>query len=332
MEKNFDLFLQQIISRSKSKEQIEEDKLELKSEWYKFDSSTNKNIVISEFLKDIVSIANTPGLDGYLIIGINEKNGDIKNSPFSESGLKDITYLKNIIVKNVDRPIDFEYKDYRILYENQEYIIGLFIIPPSLDKPHVIRHYVSKNGYERENYIPIRKTTRVFPATRSDIDFMYYDRKNIEPEYALELKTYNPKIDFNSFSSGSSLTAKLQVCFLNFGRKPIAIVNSELLINKIEQNKNTISLPLVFNLIRYEDTVISKRPTNIRERYIVVPSNNIVTLYLHYRLEKNLKQYEAQEINSLLRTSLKFSFNITAKDIDNRDYFSEDFTCIYKSP
>ncbi len=316
---NLKNFLAHIISRLKDDGQIEESKLELKSKWYDFNSKTDK----SEFLKDIVALANTPGLEGYLIIGIDEKSGNLYNSLFKDSGLNDIVDLHNLLIKSVDRPFDFQFKEIELVYQNERKTLSIFTIPPSINKPHVIKYYLSKKNKEIQNFIPIRKSTGIFPANRSDIDFMYYDRKNIEPEYAIEIKSYNPQVGFNSFSTGP-FRANLQLCFQNYGRKPVAIVRSQLIIAPIPDQE--INEEVVFRLYSYRDMIIQKIDSTIQHRYITIPSNQIETLLVTYLCEKDMKQHEMQELNTKIKGSKEYSFIIKAYDIEGNIYSSKKFS------
>ena len=125
----------------------------MKSEWYDFTENENRKKIESEFSKDLTVIANTPGPTGHLIIGINEKTGDLKNSPFSDSGLRDISDLHKIIVKCVDRQFDFEYSEINYEEDSQPVIIGIFIIPPSIDD---LKNRLKKRRTESEKQISIR--------------------------------------------------------------------------------------------------------------------------------------------------------------------------------
>ncbi|MCL4517188.1 MAG: hypothetical protein M1379_16650 [Firmicutes bacterium] len=61
---------------------------------------------------------------------------------------------------------------------------------------------------------------------------MYYDRKNIEPDYALDILAYSPRVAFNK-SVNNQIVMKVQLVLQNYGRKPIGIVSS---ILQIRQN------------------------------------------------------------------------------------------------
>jgi len=311
-------FLMHIISRLEDNEQIEETKLELKSKWYDFKSKVGE----SEFLKDIVALANTPGLGGYLIIGIDEKSGKLHDSRFKGSGLRDAVDLRNLLIKSVDRPFDFQSKEIELVSQNERKILSVFTIPPSINKPHVIKHYLSKKNNVIQNFIPIRKSTGIFPANRSDLDFMYYDRKNIEPEYAIEIKSYDPRVAFNSFS-GSFFNANLQICFQNYGRKPIAIVWSQLIIDPIPEQG--INEEIIFRLYSYRDMITQKTASTLQHRYIIIPANQIETFSVTYLCEKDMKQHEMQELNEKIRSSESYQFIIKAQDIEGNSYSSEKF-------
>ena len=302
--------INQIVIRLSNGEQVEENKIELKREWYKFYDKDDRKKAESEFLKDISAIANTPGPTGYLLIGIDEKTVKLTNSPFSECGLKDESDLYKLVVKSVDKPIEFELSE--ITYKNgrDSFIISVMIVPPSLDKPHIISKYYSKNGQEIQNYIPVKKLTGVFPASRSDLEFMYYDRKNIEPEFALEILLYKPKLLINS--SYNEINIDFQLCFQNYGRKPITIVDIKINIDEIE----FVNLPdsFILKLNRYYlDYSTKSSEYYIASRYIIVPSNEVITIYGQFKAKHSEKV--CRDLRDIL-SSKKGNFKITIEAID----------------
>ena len=309
--------IEQIILRTQNNEQVEEPKIELKREWYDFGHLEDKKAVESEFLKGIVALANTPGTQGFLIIGIDEKNGRITNSPFKQSGLNDVTELYNLVVKSVDLPIEFEFREVKVSSSISQDIFSVIVIPPSLAKPHVIGRYITRKGGEIQNYIPIRKSTGVFPANRSDIEFMYYDRKNIDPEYALEIKTYKARSGFSTFEFG--IQFDVQLCFHSFGRKPIAIADSKLTIHPTAENK--LNQDLEFSLYTYRDSTSNTSPYyTLATKFLVVPSNHVQTAFVNYRF--SCKQLKVNEIAENLRSSDQTSFTIKVSDVNGKIYSS----------
>ncbi len=311
-------YINHLILRVRNSEQVEENKIELKSEWYNFLDTVNKKQVESEFLKDLVAIANTTGPTGYLIIGINEKTGELKNSPFSECGFNEISYLQKLVVKSVDKPVDFEYVELSIEDNSEIFIIGVFIIPPSLDKPHVISYYLTKKGKEIINFIPVKKATGIHPANRSDIELMYYDRKNIEPEYALEIKSYKPQLVINA--SQNKVKIEFQVCFQNYGRKPITIV--EVLLHISEIKREGLPDTLQLKLVKYNLNFSSRSEEfYLPSKFLIVPSNSVETVYCHFHTY--FPESKSGELVGYLRaTSNNYLLNIEATDLNEKKYNS----------
>jgi hypothetical protein len=305
-----------IIARIKNKEQVEDNRIELKREWYKFKDPTLGRNEESEFLKDIVAIANTPGPEGYLIIGIDEKSGEVYDSPFSKSGFKNFEDLSYFVVKNVDLPFKFDINEIEHIEEDTKKIISFLTIPPSLDKPHVIKLFKSEKQ-EIQNYIPVRKGNCVWPASRSDIEFMYWDRKNIEPEYELDFLIYKSSWDIGD-AERKKIIVSLPIAFRNYGRKPIAITNSTLkiILNDIKDNPTELVCDLDFYSLKIGDI-----PNDcLKEKPIIIPSNQIVVCdcYFYYNdFSKDLKDRLSKMNN--------FSYNITAEDVLGNKYTSKVF-------
>lgn len=162
----------------------ESPKIDFKSKWYNLKEGSE----IQEFLKDTTSIVNTVGLDGYLIIGFNDKTKELRSCSFAESGLRDTSDLPGIIIKKCSDLFELNYYE----FEFERNTIGIIHLPPCLNKPIFIKNWkkYDKNGsikYELDHRVFVRKGTSTFPASKYDFELMYYDRKNIEPDYSYSL-------------------------------------------------------------------------------------------------------------------------------------------------
>ncbi|MDD8018872.1 MAG: ATP-binding protein [Bacteroidota bacterium] len=303
--------------RLKNGEQVEESKLELKRQWPHFKSTSKDSLKViqSEFLKDLVALANKPGPEGYLVFGIDGKTGEVFDSQFKQSGLKDIVELRQLVVKYVDLPVDFELIELQMIGKT----ISVLIVPPSVNKPHFITHYVTSKGIQIDNFIPIRKTTAVFPATRSDVELMYYDRKNVEPEYALNIFTYNPHISVNG--SQGVISVDFQMVFENYGRKPIVIVKSTMTIDAAPEAG--IPRDVVLSLTRYSEHSVQDRESFLSNRFLTVPSNQVATLMVKY--QDNIADDQLRPI----REHGNFLFSIIVQDSHGNKYHSKKFTRVY---
>jgi hypothetical protein len=193
----------------------ENPKLDFKTKWY----NLNDELEINEFIKDTSSIANTPGLDGFIIIGFNEKSKSFNDSKFSDCGLLDSNELPGIIIKRVDRAYNITNYDIEINGNK----ISVIYIPPSFDKPHVIRKYKSRSGKEEDQRVFIKNgsTTRI--ATKYDYDFISYDRKNNLPEYSIHISSAVLSYYFNRMSESGLIETTLNLTIENNGLRPIAI-------------------------------------------------------------------------------------------------------------
>lgn len=196
----------------------EDPKFDFKRKWYDL---TKKN-EINEFLKDTTSIANTVGLDGFIIIGFDEKTSKYYPAKFSDCNLRDSNELNGLIIKRVDRL--FQISNYDIEIDNNQ--LSILHIPPSFDKPHVIRNYIYKNGKEEVHRIWVRHGTTTRIATKYDIDFMNYDKKNLIPEYLIYMSSSLMGYIANLYPSNtgeSKIRLKLNLNFENAGHRPVAI-------------------------------------------------------------------------------------------------------------
>ncbi|SIO53673.1 AlbA family DNA-binding domain-containing protein [Chitinophaga niabensis] len=222
----------QLIQQSLSGLEAENPKVDFKEKWYDLKDKRG----ISEFIKDTSAIANTFGLEGLIIIGYDDKTKTFTDASFSHCGLRDSADLYSLIVRHVSDAFEINY--YETEYEKN--ILGVLHIPPSLHKPHLIRNYQTfdKNGLiksEVEQRIFVRKNTGTFPATKYDLELMYYDRKNIIPEYELHV-TIDLKIPdigpSRHLQNGKyhciGVTASINFTFENTGRRPLSFKFLEL--------------------------------------------------------------------------------------------------------
>jgi predicted HTH transcriptional regulator len=102
-------------------------KVDHKRDQYLLDNENSK----SEFIKDIVCIANAPGDDGYILLGVKSDKG----KPREVVGISihyDSSDLEAIVNGVIDPPIQFEY--YPLNYKDAE--CALLHIPKSKAKPH----------------------------------------------------------------------------------------------------------------------------------------------------------------------------------------------------
>lgn len=256
-------------------------KTELKGTWYNLDRSQNGTeykINVSKFLKAITSLANTYGLSGYLVIGIDEKTGAITNSPFINSGLKDRTELYGLVVKNVDKPITYENHEIETDIDGTKKTITVIVVPPSLDKPHVIGNYVTK-GQEIQNFIPVKKDTGTFAASRTDIDLMYYDNKNIIPEYAVSIKTFKGS-EIMIQPAGASVSIDFPVIFENYGRKPVILIKCDFFVDEVDGQEQEPMLK--FELGAYSLSDNSNTRSEVKRRPIIIPNGAAIVYTCHF--------------------------------------------------
>lgn len=212
------------ISQSIGGLEVENSKIDFKAIWY--DLTEPKGI--NEFVKDTSAIANSFGPDGMLIFGYDDKKRQLYNCTFKESGLKDSSQLPDLINKRVDRLFHFNLIEGEVLGYN----ISIIHIPPSMDKPHVIRNYKTfdKTTLEiksnEDHKIFIRRGSSTYPASKSDLELMYYDRKNIQSDY--EILATSPRDSFSFMLIGMTndqyfIRAKMNIIMENVGRRPVSI-------------------------------------------------------------------------------------------------------------
>lgn len=104
--------------------QSELKKVDFKEKQYRLDNDLLK----SKFIKDILCMANTPGGDGYILLGV--RNSDRK--VVGVTSHHDSAMLESLVGSVVEEPIDLEY--YQIKCESED--CALLHIPVSNARPH----------------------------------------------------------------------------------------------------------------------------------------------------------------------------------------------------
>jgi len=207
-----------LIEKSIEGSDLEDENVEFKRKWY--DLKCEKEI--NEFLKDTTAIVNRVGLTGYLIIGFDDREKKLYEAKFSDCNLKDKNELFGLINKRVDRVFDFDVHE--ITIENR--IISVIELPPSIDKPHVIRCYKTfdkkGNVLEYPNRIFVRKGTTNRVASKYDLELIYAYRDKIRPEYKLMAYYRTDNMKFSVYRE-TIICLDIQILIENLGIRTAAI-------------------------------------------------------------------------------------------------------------
>jgi hypothetical protein len=102
-------------------------KTDFKRDQYRLESEFLK----SKFVKDILCMANAPGGDGYIVLGVKSEKGKPKEV-IGISGHHDSADLAGIVNGVIEAPIQFEY--HAIKYKGRE--CAIIHIPGSIGRPH----------------------------------------------------------------------------------------------------------------------------------------------------------------------------------------------------
>lgn len=199
---------------------VENPKVDFKREWYDLSDSDG----INEFLKDTTAIANTVGLDGFIIIGFDLKTKQFHSALFSNSNLKDSSFIPDMIIKRCSNLFDLN--TYDIDFQGNR--LSIIHMPPTLEKPIFITNYQkdkTKAGIPHRVFV--RKNSTAREASKYDIEMMFYDRKNLQPEIDLEVN-----LEYLSFVlyNQERLYCATELYFENNGRKSIPVIDINMCI------------------------------------------------------------------------------------------------------
>lgn len=222
----------ELLSHSLEGFEVESPKIDFKRNWY----DLSKKRGVNEFVKDTSAIANTIGLDGFIIIGYDDKEKEFFNTKFSESKISDSARIPDMIIKKCSE--GFTVNTYDFKFKNHE--LSVIHIPPVLYKPIVILEY---QKYDKNDQLKNREYQRVFVrknsrndyATKNDFELMYYDRKNIQADFdyfidIIDFKTETTNIWRNSKKTELHNLISIQFLIENLGRRNLAIKKSYILV------------------------------------------------------------------------------------------------------
>jgi hypothetical protein len=315
-------------------EDNERTKLEVKQKWY--DLSGAKKRDIEEFCKDLTAMANAPGPEGYIIIGIDEKNGKFSDAPFRNSNLKDLSELQNLVVSRIRNPLQFDLEQVNL--DKEKVTISIIKVPRSISKPHMMKIYRKYNAAndelekEIEEYTPIRHGARIFTANHFDFELMFLDRQNIIPDYNLSFIPIHEKFAYNLKTEKGDIYLTLTIRFLiqNTGRNPIAITSARLILDSISPN-----LSHTKNSFEWFGKVWVLMQPNVTQQFnyilpfhpIIIPYNDILQLRIEF-WSKDLHSPNSSDPRlTTWRNELdnmnKFNYTISIGTSNNKTFTSD---------
>lgn len=284
---------------------VENPKLELKRQWWNLNEDDGKN----EFLKDVTAIANTPGGDGYIIIGIDNQ-GALYNSTIP----MDTSRIRGILCRNVQEAFNLEIYEEEI--EGSQ--ISIIEIPRSLNKPHIIKEYRKANQVNKM-YIPIRKGTSVNSADKYDLDIMYLERNNhIILDYDLSLKVTHSVIVNISGGTDIGYETKIEIpaMIINNGKNVNSIMSGKLIVEECDNSELTGS---EFNLEGLTHEMVKHYIKYTH--YLPLRSNDISIIHLVFGFSRDMHE---RLFNRRKEMIIKFILEI--QDIAGRNYCTEAFS------
>jgi len=247
--KKIELFVKDLIDKSRLGQEIEFTKIDFKYKWYNLKDSYGEN----EFIKDVTAIANSRGEnDGFIIIGFAEKSNKFNPSKFADSGLKDAAELINLIEKNCSDIFEVDVIPIKI-DGNDLNVIHIFNVN---DKPIVIskfKKFYKKDvrGFKKgefksicENCIFIRKGPKNLVATKKDIEFMFKKKWNIAIDFDYQIELLKHK--FSKQTNGQGLkeeVLEIELVIENLGQQSFTIKSYDDLIFEDEEKTKVRFMP-----------------------------------------------------------------------------------------
>jgi hypothetical protein len=202
---------------------VENNKFDFKYEWHDLTTVEGQ----SKFLVDLSAIVNSyGGGQGFLVIGYDETRKQFKGATFSSQSLfKDDADLIQFIKRKVDRPFNVQVIPLKGSdLDGKLHDLTILHLPPSMEKPHVIRNIATKTG-DIPHQIFIRKGSVNERATKNDLDIMYLERPSIlvEKRVGLTVKASASSFRETSIEYKNQLGLTIGIFIENLGFKPFVI-------------------------------------------------------------------------------------------------------------
>lgn len=273
-----------LLSNSMSDMEIENPKIDFKRSWYNLKTAGG----IQEFLKDSTAIVNTIGPDGFIVIGYDEKTKTYRKSVFNKSKLRDTSDINGLITKHVSYPFEVNIYDEDIKGNK----LSIIHIPPSIEKPHVIKLYKKIKGRkikEYQNRIFIRKGTITTVANRYDLELMHYDKKNLNKPYQTHVYLRGFR-DVNL--TGVRISSKAFLTIENLGFRPLAICKMKI---RLIMSDNT---ELNFTGATLKNLNGASKNSSLSVNPLVIGANSILNFAVEFRSVLGANKAKMQKFNS----------------------------------
>jgi hypothetical protein len=213
-------FVQSQILASLNGAKVENNKFDFKSQWYDW----SKPVEESKFVKDLTALVNAyGGGHGFLVIGYDDDKKTFNGSPFTLSKWKDDAELVYYLKGRVDRAFNIQVFEDVFKYDTASHQLTILHIPPSLNKPHIVRNMVTKGG-DVPNQVYIRNGSTNENATKSDLDLMYAEKASLQLERKVTATLIVNDASFSMTSAGDAVVRlTLPFHFENVGTRTVMI-------------------------------------------------------------------------------------------------------------
>lgn len=334
-------FIRELAIRLRSLEENEKTKLECKREWYQLSGKNKRKRDVERFCRDLAGMANAPGPDGYIVIGLEEKTGKFFDSPFRNSGFNDLAKLQDLVIRRINKPLQFDLDQIKL--KDEKLTISVIKIPRSISKPHTISNYKTFDDYdnlknEYEHYTPIRRGSRIHTASAYDYELMFLDRQSIIVEYNLSFLPIEQKFAFNIHKGKEGQFLKLTLRFLvqNTGRNPIAISSSRLVLDSIHPRRNIMKKPLEWDgtiWVLLRPNITSSLNYSFPDRPLIIPVNDLSEIRMEFWSVDLKSPNPSDPMLSTwikeLQSMQKFSYSITLHSSNNKSFRSDTWEVKY---
>jgi len=258
-------------------------RVDFKSSQYRLDTDTLK----SEFVKDILCMANTPGGDGYIVLGVSSRGE--QRDVVGISTHHDSAALEELVASVIEEPIHFEY--FPIQYKGTS--CALLHIPSSSARPH----WPKKDfGKLRKHVFYTRRSSGNREASLSEIREMFLSSIRVT-----DIPRRRPKLPLHILDELAEFDLPKRTQAMYEMLRSIASTVSLGKYSLVSQEKYGWGIPKTFALVRNvgtgvaNDYVVFMYPIAIRKNDIISARSSvahIISAYKYYleTREKTIKR------------------------------------------
>lgn len=287
-------------------------KNDFKREQYRLDNESLK----STFVKDIVCMANAPGGDGYIVLGVKNEKGKPRKV-IGISGHHDSADLAGIVNGVIEAPIQFEY--HAIKYKGRE--CAIIHVPSSIGRPHWSKRDF---GILRKHVFYTRRASGNTEASMEEIRQMCMQTIRLSDDVKQKAKVSSHVIDELATLDMDERKSRMYKMLKSISPK-IGLKNYRSIVYRYLSGMDTKGALIgSYSDKEKHEFVVFMYPWSAKMEDIIWSRNRVKNILSpRSTLRVRSKEKERMKVSTLIHIAYK---NIYTSALENRHYDFESFT------